>query len=100
MDYRLLSAANLARSRREETPYGRVRVTPAMHQQLAEYVCEGTNVEPLGVIVTNWHGFKVEVDPDIPDPGWILETWRADCHTPTLDSARESGTVGLGTGGL
>lgn len=79
----LLCALDSARVARKSFPNQRLRVTPAMHEKLAEFVCDGTPEDPLGVTVQNFRGVKVELDADVPDPGWILETWR-DAETPTV----------------
>jgi hypothetical protein len=62
--------------RRARTPdqLARLRVTPAVHEALAYEVCEGTDMNPLGVVVTRWVGVAVEIDPDAPYPGWIVDT--------------------------
>lgn len=73
---RLRVAVEVARSVQNSFPYGRVRVTPAMHQELAEDVCRGTDMYPDGLIVASLGGMRIELDADVPDPGWILETWR------------------------
>lgn len=72
---RLRVAAEAARSARESLPHGRVRLTPAMHQELAYDVCGGF-LNPDAVVVQSVGGMRVEIDADVPDPGWILETWR------------------------
>lgn len=72
----LQAAIESARSGRESFPHGRVRVTPAVHEQLAEAVCAGTDMIPATVVVTGYRGMCVEIDPDAPDPGWVVETWR------------------------
>ena len=69
-------AARIARSASKSFPHGRVRLTPASHQALAEHVCEGTDIDPLAVVVASLEGLAVEIDADVPDPGWIVETWR------------------------
>lgn len=80
----LLCAVDSARAARNSFPNSRLRVTPAMHEKLAEFVCSGTGQEPLGITVENFRGVKVELDADIPDPGWIVETWSDTDRTPTV----------------
>lgn len=77
---RVRRALEQARSLRESFPHARLRVTPAMHQILAESVIEeaGGKLLPEGIIVSHLSGIRVELDADTPDPGWILDTWRDD----------------------
>lgn len=75
-DPELQAALSAARAVRKSFPHARLRVTPAYHQELATWVAEGTDLLPEGIIVSSLSGVRVEVDADVPDPGWILEQWR------------------------
>jgi hypothetical protein len=79
----LLCAVDSAGAVRASFPHARLRVTPAMHEKLAEFVCAGTAEDPLGVTVENFRGVKVILDADVPDPGWVVETWR-DTEVPIV----------------
>jgi hypothetical protein len=76
MELELRIAARLARSRRESFPHARIRLTPAAHQDLAEILAIGTDIHPLSMIVESLEGVRVEIDPDVPTPGWTVDTWQ------------------------
>lgn len=83
-DTRLHAALDVARSRRKSFSHARLRVTPAVHQELAEDVCAGTNLNPLGITVNSLRGVRVEIDADTPDPGWLVEMWWAPGVVPSV----------------
>lgn len=68
------AALEATRSPQASFPRARLRVTPAVHQELAYHLCEQEPaLHPLGIVITNLAGIRVEIDADTPDPGWIID---------------------------
>jgi hypothetical protein len=71
-------ALRAARPPHGSFPRLRLRVTPAVHEQLAYDLCEDEpDLHPLGIHITSLGGVPVLLDADVPDPGWIIDTMAA-----------------------